>query len=192
MPDNETRDRILSAAETLFSTKGFAGVRLRDIAEAVGLRHASLYYYAPGGKEQLFVEVMERNLNRHRTGMAQAIVEAGSLLRDQMQAVARWLLSQPPLDFARIFNVDMPAIESREARRLSFLAYDTLRQPLADAILVAANGGVIAIVDADMAAMTFVSLIETIHNLPLDLMGGERTRVIEDLIDMLLNGWLTR
>jgi len=46
----------------LFSKRGYIRVRLRDIASAMGMKHASLYYYAPAGKQQLFIEVVERNL----------------------------------------------------------------------------------------------------------------------------------
>ena len=109
-PNNETRQRILDAAEELFSKRGYAAVRLRDIAGAVGMRHASLYYYAPKGKQQLFVEVMERNFARHLEGLAAAISGAGDDLRAQMYAVAEWLITQPPLDFGRMQQSDMREI----------------------------------------------------------------------------------
>ncbi|MBZ0309485.1 MAG: TetR/AcrR family transcriptional regulator, partial [Anaerolineae bacterium] len=52
-------------AEHLFAERGYTAVTLRDIAEAVGLRHASLYHHVPGGKEALFIEVTERTMKRH-------------------------------------------------------------------------------------------------------------------------------
>ncbi len=78
LPDNETCEHILKVANELFSQRGFAAVRLRDIAAAVGMKHASLYYYVPGGKEQLFIEVLERNFHRHREGLTQAIQGPGT------------------------------------------------------------------------------------------------------------------
>lgn len=42
-----TRERIVDEALTLFSTKGYAGTTVRDIAEAVGIRDASLYKHFP-------------------------------------------------------------------------------------------------------------------------------------------------
>lgn len=47
LPQNETRTRLLDAADGLFSRRGHTAVTLRDIASKVGMRHASLYYYAP-------------------------------------------------------------------------------------------------------------------------------------------------
>ena len=43
-----TKERILSAAITLFSKKGYRGTPVREIARAVGLNEASLYNHYPG------------------------------------------------------------------------------------------------------------------------------------------------
>jgi len=48
------RDRILDVA--LFQERGYTAVAMRDIAEAAGMRTASLYYHFPS-KEELFVSV---------------------------------------------------------------------------------------------------------------------------------------
>ncbi|NDJ52513.1 MAG: helix-turn-helix transcriptional regulator, partial [Chloroflexi bacterium] len=66
---SEARQRVLEVAERLFSTRGYKDVRLQDIAKELGIKTASLYYHAPGGKEELFVEVIERGLARHHQGL---------------------------------------------------------------------------------------------------------------------------
>ena len=48
---SDAKARVLEAAETLFHTRGYKAITLRDIASAVGLNHASLYHHVPGGKE---------------------------------------------------------------------------------------------------------------------------------------------
>ena len=40
-----TRAAILAAAERLFARRGFAGTRLEDVAEAVGVKRAALFYH---------------------------------------------------------------------------------------------------------------------------------------------------
>jgi len=57
----ETRRRILDAAEHEFGCKGYDGTRLRDIALAAGVHHALLHHYY-GDKEGLFRSVLERAL----------------------------------------------------------------------------------------------------------------------------------
>ena len=62
------RERILDAAERLFSRRGFYGVSLRDITEAAGVDVALVGYHF-GGKRALFKAVFERRaevLNRER------------------------------------------------------------------------------------------------------------------------------
>lgn len=44
-PGTTARDEILDAAGELFTTLGYAGTSTRSIAEAVGIRQASLYHY---------------------------------------------------------------------------------------------------------------------------------------------------
>ena len=59
----ETKRRILEAAEDEFARKGFGGVRLREVATAAGVHHALLHHYY-GDKEGLFRAVVERAFSR--------------------------------------------------------------------------------------------------------------------------------
>lgn len=55
----ETRLRILQQAIGLFARSGFDGVSMRDVAAAVGVTPAALYYHF-ADKEQLFLAVLGR------------------------------------------------------------------------------------------------------------------------------------
>jgi len=114
---SEARERVLQQAERLFSERGYAAVTLRDIAVGLGIRQASLYYHAPGGKEALYVEVTERNLRRHHQGLERALRQAGGM-RVQLRAAAHWLLSQPPMNLSRMLRSDLPAIAQAHADHL--------------------------------------------------------------------------
>ncbi|WP_205648693.1 TetR/AcrR family transcriptional regulator [Acuticoccus kandeliae] len=52
----ETRERILHAAEELFAEKGFEGVGLRDIIKKAGVNSAAIHYHF-GSKEALILSV---------------------------------------------------------------------------------------------------------------------------------------
>lgn len=191
-PDNTTRTRLLDVAEELFSARGYTAVRLRDIANALGMRHASLYYYAPGGKEQLYLEVMERTMRRHRTGLERVIAAAGPDFRAQVYAVVDWLAAQPPLDVIRMHQADMPELAPDQAERLMALAYDSLRLPIGAAIKRAVEAGLISVPDVDLAALALVSLVESVHAIPRAYSGGDLRTIGRQLADMLLDGWLRR
>ena len=56
-----SRDRLFQSAESLFSTKGFREVTIRDIAAHAGVNFALVAYYF-GGKQALFEEVFRSHV----------------------------------------------------------------------------------------------------------------------------------
>ncbi|MEQ8675150.1 MAG: TetR/AcrR family transcriptional regulator [Aggregatilineales bacterium] len=188
---NQTHERILSVADEMFATRGYKSVRLRDIATALEMKHTALYYYAQN-KEALYMQVMERNFSRHQQQMEAQIAGAGEDIRAQMQAVAVWLMSQPPLNIGRMMQSDFAELSAENARKLTVLLFDALRIPLERAIEQAQQDGIIALDNPGIGAISFISLIETLNAIHGTLTHEERLPVIENIIDMLLKGWLSR
>lgn len=56
------REEIIDAAAKLFADQGFAKTSTRMIADAVGIRQASLYYHFPDGKSDLLIEVLGKTI----------------------------------------------------------------------------------------------------------------------------------
>jgi len=56
--DPSTRERILDAALDLFARHGYAGVSMRQLAAAVGLRGSSLYNHFPG-KDAIYAALID-------------------------------------------------------------------------------------------------------------------------------------
>ncbi len=54
-----TRDHIVTAAARLFETQGYAATGINQILRASGAPKGSLYYYFPGGKDELAVEAVQ-------------------------------------------------------------------------------------------------------------------------------------
>ncbi len=73
----QTAERILDAAETLFAERGYAGTTLRDVATAVGLRIPSLYNHFPN-KESLYAAVLERGIQPVFAALADFIAGGGA------------------------------------------------------------------------------------------------------------------
>jgi AcrR family transcriptional regulator len=55
------REQVLDAAARLFTSKGYAATSTREIAEAVGIRQASLYYYF-AGKGEIVTELLSQTI----------------------------------------------------------------------------------------------------------------------------------
>ena len=76
----ETRDRILDAAQKLFSEKGLDATSVRDITAEAGCNVAAVNYHF-GGKENLYLEAFRAMLGP---------------LRDQRMAMMGELLARDP------------------------------------------------------------------------------------------------
>ncbi len=188
---DHTYQRIIDASERLFSERGYTAVTLQDIAQAVEMRHASLYYYAPNGKEQLYIAVMQRSFRQHGEGLTNAIIQAGDDFRAQIYAVADWFATHPPLDLGRIVRSDMPAINPADAERLIDLSLETVRVPIAAVIRNAARKGLVNVADPDFAAMGLVALVQSVHNIPPRFI-PDPAATARAAADMLLDGWFKR
>jgi AcrR family transcriptional regulator len=81
-----TKARILDAAARLLSTKGYAGLRLTDVAERAEIQAPAIYYYYPS-RDELIEEVMWSGI----ADMRQHVVEALDDLPDGTAPLQRLL-----------------------------------------------------------------------------------------------------
>ena len=70
------KDEILDQATRLFAERGFAGCSMNDLAEAVGLRKASLFHHFPS-KDLLYGAVLERLVMELGSSIAAAVTPGG-------------------------------------------------------------------------------------------------------------------
>lgn len=75
MEYNDKQKQIISTAERLFSTKGFDGTSVRDIADEAGVNIAMISYYF-GSKEKLMEALFEQRTTNIK-------VKVESLLKDE-------------------------------------------------------------------------------------------------------------
>ncbi len=189
---NETmdaRERVLEVAEQLFHERGYNAVSMRDIAEALEMRQASLYYHVPDGKEQLFVEITQRGLMRHRQGLEEIIAGVEPNIEVQLQAAAHWLSDHAPIKLLSMLETDMPAISQEGAQKLTYLAFQCFFLPLTKLFQEAIEKGELRPFDPNQLAGHFLSMMDGIsytttagHTpVPMDQLAIE-------MIDILLNG----
>jgi AcrR family transcriptional regulator len=103
----DPREEILTASARLFTSVGYAQASTKRIAEAVGLRQASLFYYFPR-KEDILGELLDRTVQRSldfvdRLGKGDAPPDIGLylLIYNDLQTLCSppgqlgWLVLQP-------------------------------------------------------------------------------------------------
>lgn len=65
MLENDSRLKLIESATRLFAQKGYAGVSIRELAEAANINSAMISYYF-GGKEKLYAAVLEAQFTEVR------------------------------------------------------------------------------------------------------------------------------
>jgi AcrR family transcriptional regulator len=160
---------------------------MQNIAEAVGIRQASLYYHFPS-KEQLFVAVTEKAFVRHQQGLQQAIDSAGSDLRAQLHAATRWFLSQPPINFLSMMHTEMPALSEESRQRLSLIAHQSIFDPLRQAFIGARERSQIRDVKPEILAGFVLSIIDGINYSSTLPETSPRQVMADVMVSVLLDG----
>lgn len=67
-----TREEILKAALLLYSKHGYQGATMRKVADEVGIKPASIYFFYEN-KEALFIEMFQQILNNHHEAMRRVL-----------------------------------------------------------------------------------------------------------------------
>lgn len=88
IPEESTRDRLLDAAETLFSDRGFEGVGIREIAETAGVNLSGIKYHF-GSKRGLYMETIYRAMDRQGTTEAWTTLDVEINSREEAAEVFR-------------------------------------------------------------------------------------------------------
>jgi AcrR family transcriptional regulator len=101
--DRQTKRHILTAAEELFLAKGYRGVSMKDIADAVHVKPAALYYHFPQGKEELFVEMLSQVITE-ATEQALAALASATDFRERLTLLTQSLLAFPIDRFSMLFR----------------------------------------------------------------------------------------
>jgi AcrR family transcriptional regulator len=181
------RERVLNVAEILFRQRGYNVVTMRDIAEEVGIRQASLYYHFPS-KEQLFITVLEQVFERHRHGLHQVLDSAGNDLRMQLHAASSWFISQPPIHFLSVMHTDMPVLSEQETQRLSLIAESAIFQPIQQVFATAQAQGKIRYVKPNLLAGFFLSIIDGINYASTLPEAAKKDVMASEMVSVLLDG----
>ena len=95
MANSETGlyEQILTTAKNLFVNKGYDGMSMREIAEALGVSKAALYYHFKD-KEELFLAVLKIYLDDMSSALDRITSEPAAC-QEQIRSFVNYVLSQP-------------------------------------------------------------------------------------------------
>ncbi len=85
-----TRERLLAAARGAFAESGFHGASVEEIASRAGFSTGALYSNFDG-KEDLFLVLMEREIDEHAREIAEAVAQRPSVSERATGGARRWM-----------------------------------------------------------------------------------------------------
>lgn len=85
-----TRDRLLRAARGVFARRGFHGASVEEIATEAGFSTGALYSNFTG-KEDLFLVLMEREIDEHAREIAEAVSARASIAERATGGARQWM-----------------------------------------------------------------------------------------------------
>lgn len=107
--DISAEEKIKEAARKIFTKKGYAATRTRDIAEEAGLNLALLNYYFRS-KEKLFEMVMMENFLQFVDGIRLIVNNDGTTLYEKIDKIVSHYIDQ------LLANPDLPLFVLNEMR----------------------------------------------------------------------------
>jgi TetR/AcrR family transcriptional regulator, cholesterol catabolism regulator len=127
--DRQTWREILTAAKDLFLDRGYRGVSMREIADAVQVTPAALYYHFPQGKEGLFTRMIQTVFVEEGMASLERALAAAPDLRERLTRLTAALL-RLPLD-ERLWMLLRDArehIKDPQSQRIILSLRDRIRQ----------------------------------------------------------------
>lgn len=90
--DHTTEEKIKEAARKVFTNKGYAAARTRDIAQEAGINLALLNYYFRS-KEKLFEIIMMENIQQFAKGIREIFIDEKTSLSEKMRLMASYYVN---------------------------------------------------------------------------------------------------
>jgi len=182
----DTRKRIIAAAERLFSEKGYYNTNTKEIARAAGVSIGSFYSYFKD-KKALFIE----NLTQYSQKIfSRALApHEGQLFEGKdKQAAVNQLISRTieaheyspkfhrEASAMRYMDADVAKVRDKEEQMILDYVIESLRS----------YDGKLRVTDWEAAAIIIVSAVESIvHMIKIDKPEIEEDRLIKELSEMI-------
>src|SRR5256714_13821743 len=154
--DQGTWQQILTAAKDLFFAKGYKGVSMKEIADAVQVMTSALYYHFPKGKEDLFTKMIQTLfVDEGVAGIDQAMRTTQGL-RERLTLLTSSLLALPIDEhFTMLLRDAREHIKDPENQRIILSLRDRIKQQVMGIFQAARDAGEIR---TDIPVNVLVSL----------------------------------
>jgi AcrR family transcriptional regulator len=181
--DQETWRQILAAAKDLFFAKGYKGVSMKEIADAVQVTPAALYYHFPKGKEDLFTKMIQTLFVDEGIAEIDLAMRTTQGLRERLTLLTSSLLMLPiDEQFTMLLRDAREHIKDPENQRIILSLRDRIKQQVMGLFQAARDAGEIR---TDIPITVQVSLYMGMLRESKNLQGPHQE---SEIITVLLDG----
>ncbi len=121
--------QILIAARALFFAKGYKGVSMKEIADAVQVMPSALYYHFPKGKEDLFTKMIQTLFVDEGVARIDQAMGTTQGLRERLTLLTSSLLTLPIDEhFTMLLRDAKEHIKDPENQRIILSLRDRIKQ----------------------------------------------------------------
>ena len=114
-----TKKEILAITIPLFAKSGYSGVSMRQVAEAVGIKAASLYHHFPD-KQTLYIEALAQAFSKYAAFMSETIALQSTPEQHLHQLIHRLcILVQEDDNFSKLMQRE---VMDGDKKRLQYAA----------------------------------------------------------------------
>lgn len=155
---------VLDVAATVFAEKGYAGASTRDIADRLGIRQASLYYYFPS-KEAALGAICELGVKDFIANLERIIAESIPVAEKLRAAIANHLAplrTHPDADYVCVFlrhRHELPNGPRQAVAALAHAYQDLIERLFVDGV---GSGQLRADLDPHLATLALLGLCNSV------------------------------
>ena len=178
------RDHLIEVASVLFQARGFADVSMQQIADAVGVTKAALYYHFRS-KEDLYEVVVQEAINQFWTAIIDRVKAVGPL-RETLRGIVEYTTAMMG-EFSTRLMEDARHHLTPEALWRILAEHPTPERELQDLFRRAIAAGEMRPLNVEVVAEMFLAMAMSLGeqgHAPRTIQPGD----IDLLIDILLHG----
>lgn len=181
--DQGTWQRILTRARDLFLAKGYKGVSMKEIADAVQVMPSALYYHFPGGKEDLFTRMIQTLFVDEGIARINQTLRTTQGLRERLTLLTSLLLTLPIDErFTMLLRDAREYIKDPDNQRIILSLRDQIKQQVMGLFQAAQDTGEIR---TDLPVSMLVNLYMGMLRESKNVQGSDQ---VAQLVTVLLDG----
>jgi len=181
-------ERILEGATHLFVTQGYHRISMREIAEAVGVSKAGLYYHFKD-KEDLLLAILTAYLDNIER-LLDGVQQAGGSTRSQVTGLMHAIFAQAPEQRAiiRLASQEMVQLSQEARTRFGLLYHEKFIAQIEAILQHGINRGELRALDVHLATWILLGMMYPFFYPAHERELGTPEAALDLMIDVFFDG----